>query len=197
MGARVERTCSPTRDRDEIVMPRSASGSGASPGGSYPRSCSWSVCLRRPCSTCGKLSSSRSAAAPNATWSVAAFRSARVPVLAAPKEETDRVLERRRFRHGAELAGDEFGGVAERAQALAHLQDEHASEWLGPVHYGGAEDGRRGLRLHPCKRARSYPRSPYWRDGLDRSAPALKPAIRSPRGTGAESFSLVEVSVLD
>ena len=43
---------------------------------------------------------------------------------------------------GAEAAGDEFGGVVEGAQALARLQDEHASERPGPVHHGG----RRGWK---------------------------------------------------
>jgi hypothetical protein len=38
------------------------------------------------------------------------------------------MLKRRRFRHGAEAAGDEFGGVVERGKALARLQDEHAGE---------------------------------------------------------------------
>jgi len=36
------------------------------------------------------------------------------PGLGCPKEETDRVLERRRFRDGAEAASDQFGGVSAR-----------------------------------------------------------------------------------
>ncbi len=47
------------------------------------------------------------------------------------------MLKRRRFRYGAEAAGDEFGGVVERAQALARLQDEHASERPAPVYRHG------------------------------------------------------------
>ena len=82
-----------------------------------------------------------------ATWSVAALRSARVPVCAARSSRPIACSSGADFCHGAKSVGEQLGRVVERAKALARLQDEHAGEGPAPVHHSGGEDGRRGLRV--------------------------------------------------
>ena len=69
IGLGFGRRCSLTKDRDKIALLRSASGSGSSPCGFHPRSCSWSACLRRRCSTYGELSSLLSVCSYSGSWS--------------------------------------------------------------------------------------------------------------------------------
>jgi hypothetical protein len=108
--------------------------------------------------------------------------------LGRPKEEPDRVLKRCRFRHGAEAL---VMSSAASCRLCWRSPDFTVSvrERPAPVHHDGRR-GRQGtVKGSPSQaRARSYTRSPHFQDGLDRSAPALKPAIRSPMRNRCRKF---------
>jgi hypothetical protein len=89
------------------------------------------------------------------------------------------VLKRCRFRHGAEAA---VMSSAASCRLCWRSPDFTVSvrERPAPVHHDGRRGRQGAVKGSPSQaRARSYPRSPHWQDGLDRSAPALRPAIRS------------------